>query len=481
MHRVPHTKQKKRGIKAQMNKRLKAILLAAMVITAALLITSCSSSDDDSYYKDYDAEGYNVSVKFDANGGQFAPSVSTFVDTFKLNELPNGENGMKNLMILTPDDANRGKSNAFSVYKSSEYFFAGWYQEKKLIMETDDGEEIYSYSGKWDFSKPYSIDPDKSYTASEPVITLYAAWLPTFTVEYYDRASDSEEPLCTYTVLDPMKNKEVLLPTWNEKTGAMDYNSMMDGKQFGYTFSKAYYDKEGKQPIDGNSFQHIGSVIESNATATLSTMKIYVDRVEGTWFKISNASQLIENAGVSYCYEIMNDIDFTGYTWPEVLAKNTFNGKIIANEGCTISNIKVEQNAATNYYGVFGQVGSMATISNINFENVSVTINTGTNKKPGYYGLFAGMISENAVITNVSISGKLSVHSDFSPAGIPGDNSGKGNCVITLLGEGDTKNLSYANITFEVIDGENFDLTLTQDGNSIDMMQKAKTKPEDAE
>ena len=60
----------------------------------------------------------------------------------------------------------------------------------KLIYEWEmggDGKAEVVYGSKWDFEKDtLSVAANKAYSASEPVLTLYAAWVPMFEIEFYD-------------------------------------------------------------------------------------------------------------------------------------------------------------------------------------------------------------------------------------------------------------------------------------------------------
>ena len=70
-------------MQTKMNKKLRVILLAVIALITVLLVTSC----DGSPYADYDKAGYEVSVKYDANGGTFTAGTSVIVDTYSLNSL----------------------------------------------------------------------------------------------------------------------------------------------------------------------------------------------------------------------------------------------------------------------------------------------------------------------------------------------------------------------------------------------------------
>ena len=62
-----------------MNKKIKIFLLMTFALLAVLLVSSCG---DKSQYALYDETGYQVSVKYDANGGEFATDTTVIVDTY---------------------------------------------------------------------------------------------------------------------------------------------------------------------------------------------------------------------------------------------------------------------------------------------------------------------------------------------------------------------------------------------------------------
>ena len=134
-------------------------------------------------------------------------------------------------------------------------------------------------------------------------------------------------------------------------------------------------------------------------------MKLYLDWTEGEWYRIYNAQQFLDNASVSGNYEIFADLDFEGKIWPTSLMYGNFSGSIVGN-GHTLSNITAEQtnNSKTNA-GLFGSFSEGASITDLTFENVTMTIKAGTRVAGTSYGLLAGTISNKAVFENVKIQG----------------------------------------------------------------------------
>lgn len=380
-----------------MNLKIKSILTAVLLVMLAVLAVGCSEKATP--YQVNDAEGYNVSVKFDANGGYFGTNTYVIVDSYNISEMKKNSDGDVEIALLSPDNEVRG-IDAYAA-QNPGYFLAGWYATR---TETAEG---YAYSDKWDFAaNRLTVDPAQTYTAEEPVLTLYAVWVPKFAIEFIDRATG--ELLNTYE-FNPAAAEEILVPAWDEETGAIEMYDFPSRK--GYTFSAAYYDAEGTQKVETPAVVHSGTVNEATGAAENATMKLYLDWTEGEWYRIYNAQQFLDNASVSGNYEIFADLDFEGKIWPTSLMYGNFSGSIVGN-GHTLSNITAEQtnNSKTNA-GLFGSISEGASITDLTLENVTVTIKAGTRVAGTSYGLLAGTVSEKAAFQNVKVSGQLLIDS----------------------------------------------------------------------
>lgn len=387
-----------------MNRKLKAILLCLSLGVTVLFAVGCSK--EETPYQINNAENYTVSVKYDANGGTFTTNTSVIVDSYDLSQAKTNAEGKAQIAIIPPESEHRGK-NAFTAVNNG-YFLAGWYTERETACAAD-GSSQYIYSGKWDFeSDKLELDPAGAYSAETPVITLYAAWVPLFQIEYY--SLDSGELLTTVSY-NPVQDGDIVLPQWNEETGAIDMKDI-PAKE-GHTFRALYLDAEGKQSVDTETISHSGKVDYTTATATGSTMKLYVDWTEGEWYRIYTAEQFADNASLTGSYEICADLDFSEDVWPTVMMYGTFTGTINGN-GHTISNVILEQtNNSKTAAGLFGQIAETAVISDLIFNKVDFTIKSGTRVAGTAYGLLAGVISEKAQLTGLQITESvLKVDSD---------------------------------------------------------------------
>lgn len=374
-----------------MNVKIKVIIPCLLLLLMAFLV-GCEQSP----YEINDSENYTVSIKFDANGGAFTDNAPVIMDSYNITELPTNAAGNAQIALIEPSDSNRGK-DAFMPVKNG-YFLAGWYQQCEETTDSQ-GNVTYTYGQPWNFATDrVEVDPNGAYTSQEPVLTLYAAWVPMYEIEFYDLASG--QLLETYS-FSPLEVEEILLPQWNEETGAI--NMYKFPKKEGYTFCNAYYDAAGTQTITENALVHPAVLNPENATVENPVLQLYVDWTEGEWYRIYTAEQFADNFSPNGSYEICADLDFTDEVWPTAAMYGNFSGTINGN-GHTISNVVLTQtdNSKTNA-GLFGQLGETAALNDVTFQNVTFTIRNGTRMAGTAYGLLCGSLSDSAALTNVNI------------------------------------------------------------------------------
>ncbi len=428
-----------------MKQKIKSIVFSLLALTFVLLLTGCG--EDATPYQTNNSEGYTVSVKFDANGGTFTTNTSVIVDSFNVD-------GKSKVALISPDDDARG-NDAFTVSKNG-YFLAGWYKER-IETTDDDGNTTYTYSGKWDFENDvFKIDSSKEYSAEEPALTLYAAWVPLFEIEFY--SIDSGELVDTMQ-FDPTGEKQLLIPAWDEETGAIE---MFDfPKREGYTYNKAYFDAEGTNELLGDILTHPGAVNEDDASTTDSVLKLYVDWTQGEWYRIYTAEQFVESASLNGNYELFEDLDFADEIWPTTFMYGNFGG-VIKGNGHTIKNVDASQtnNSKVNA-GLFGHLTDTAEISDINFENITFTIKAGTRKVGTSYGLFVGSLSDEAILTNVNI---LSSHLQIDSSCYFGVDDYS---IGLVCGMGDSTKVSSAQIDCVAVGDDADSVNITTNGNTV--------------
>lgn len=435
-----------------MTKQCRFALVALLLLATVFFATACGS--ETTPYDDNDAAGYTVSVRYDANGGFFATSTSVIMDSYNLSGMSAGSNGMVSLGLLAPEDSRRGSSDTFVATKNG-YFLAGWYTERTESTDSE-GNTVYTYGNKWDFSTDVlEVDPNKTYTSSEPVLTLYAAWIPMFEINFISMGTD--EVLGTYS-FNPLTASAIQVPHWDTNTGAMEMYRFPEKKD--YTFNGAYYDAAGTQPI-ADAVIHTGVILE-NGTAEGHSMNVYVDWLEGEWYHIYTAEQLRKNASPSGHYILEADLDFADENWPGAFATGSFSGSIQGN-GHTIKNVTFNQTKMdAENTGLFGTLQSGCILENVIFENATFTIKKGFNRAANY-GLLAGSIYEGAQLSNVQI--KTSSLLIDSGARFASDDYAIG----LICGAGKADQVTSADITAAVTgnDPEKYTVTVDEDGNSL--------------
>ena len=401
-------------------------LLALTLAVCALAISSCSQWGDP--YPQYDKDGKNISVKYLANGGIINSGADSLVDVFSPNETGSYK-------LLPPESADRGKSQV-TLSHGYDYQFAGWYVAVPVVDEEGnaldaDGNPVsesgkdpaYTTGKRWDFENDrVTVDPDKTYSAKDPVLTLMAIWTPKFTFEFYAKDENGEWEL--------INSKDAIaleLPKWsNGKINMMDFPAYPDKDM---TFKSAYYDADMEELIESASIS--GEIDYELGVIREPVIKVYTEWYEGTWYMIENAAQLYSNARQSGNYMLLCDIDMTGENWPRAFSQGNFTGSFYGN-GHKISNIAANQQA--NYrrdsYGLFGSIGSTAEFRDITFENVSYTVSGALNNAA--YGLFAGQVASGAVFEDVTVSGGRLILSE------------------ELMTDGETMNANLINGMFDI-------------------------------
>ena len=426
-------------------------IIAAVVIVIAGLIWAFTAGNN-SYYSQLGKDGYNVRITFDSNGGTFKGSTSSLIDLYNPDEVDG--DGIK---LLAPDDTKRGKDNTLTLTKAG-HFLAGWYTERELI-DPNDPNSGYTYSGKWDFENDrLTIDPSKDYSADESTLTLYAAWVPYYTYEIYAKGENGETELITS--VDAIN---LTIPEWNE--GDVTLNMDNFPVREGYTLSEVYYDEamtdkvEGTLNAAGDKKYISGQWDEATATLITPTIKLYTTWQEGERYRIYSVNDFIKNANAEGYYELHCDLDFEGLEWPSAFTNDKFTGKIFGN-GHTISNVSVESTSRSRINnGIFSSLDGSAYIENLNFKNITHTINLMSVAPGASYGLLAGSVSSGASFNNVTVEGRIIIGDDCE--GLAGNSdysigiiAGNGN-VSGISSEISVEKANPGNDSFDIeIDGD---------------------------
>ena len=429
-----------------MNKIIKRGLL---VLTASLTLISTACASRPTPYETNDADGYTVSVRFDANGGIFETNTSIINDSYSLDGIEKNSDGMVEIPLLSPDDDARGNDSFDATMK--DHFLAGWYAKR-----TENADGTYSYSEKWDFENGMlEVDPSKTYSSASPVLTLYAVWAPLFEIRFHNVGT--EETAESY-VFDPRETKSIKLPEWSKESGMLELYEFPERE--GYTLKNVYRDPECTQLVTESELVHPGKLNE-DGTVENNILDLYLDWDEGEWYHIYNAEQFKELASTVGNYVICNDLDFTDVIWPNKFATGSFNGTINGN-GFKFSNVSVIQTDANEMnVGIFGKIGADATISDVTFDSPIFTVKGGMRKAGSQYGLLAGNASEEATLSGITlINGVINIDSSA--------NFGTPDYLIGLVcGNGELEAVTAENITCVAVGDAPETLTITVDGNYV--------------
>ena len=436
--------------------KIKLTALFAAALCLLLVLSGCSQWELP--YEGLNSEGYTVSVRFDPCGGAFANTENVqVVDVFRLADAKKDASGNYQLKLITPDDSRRG-DRAFSISKNG-CFFAGWYRECSPRTDASGNpldtygrptsesglEQGYTYSGLWNFESDTLSVPEGNYSSEEPLMTLYAAWIPYFNFEFYVQNESG-----SFDLYESKQLIELDIPAWDLSTGKLDMNSFpeIDGK----TFEGAYLDEAMTKPV---TEKLTGDIDYEHGVSATEKICVYTKFAEGEWYRISTAEQFVKNSKLGGCYYIEADLDFTGLNWSAALAGGAFTGKIEGN-GHKFSNITFIQadNSKTNG-GLFGSLASGASIRGVSFENIKYTLGAGSRMQAPHFGLLCGQLSADAALDSVSVSG-----SEFI---ISGDIYPQEYTLGALVGNGDNRGVSLSGISVKLAEGAESKISITSD------------------
>ena len=431
-----------------MKTKLKLVVSLACLSVICLGAASCKDPTKD---QEMAEKGYVISVTYDPNGGKFMNRDGiTIKDYFNPNFYQTETDGSVQISLLEPTDPSRPTSSLDKITLSRpNYSWVGWYQERNVVTNgsgevvdvdgnvlelKEDGSYVYaangkeatpaySYSGRWDFQTEKLTYKAEDYADSDGMmsLTLYAGWVPYYEFHYYYQTDNGweMEGTTSFDYVKAQTNNSGLdylwLPQWSD--GAMNYTHSQTSYTFprkkDTTFLKAYTDEDCTQEITTDSFKHTGTLDVATGAASNRIQNIYVVADEGEQYRITNAQQLINNVNVNGYYEIQRDLDFTDLRWPAGFSIGRFTGKFYgANQtSYKISNVNVSvNNEGAQYGGLFGFIDASAEIKDVNFENATVDLMKANGKSnETAFGLFAGYIEDEALISNVKVSGTLKI------------------------------------------------------------------------
>jgi len=255
------------------------ICAAILLIALAMSIAACGKGN---VYDELAKQGYAVRVRFDS-GGAFVNDTQnvTIVEVFSEDDIVTNSDGETGVMLLAPDDPIRGEG-VFKLAKidgTNNYFQIGWYTKRTPIVD-DEGnpldifgvptaeskrEQAYTYSGLWDFDSDV-VDPA---ALADGEMTLYAAWAPFFTYEFYSQNESGE-----FELIGSKQKLTLLIPKVSEATGNINMNDFP--KVSGKVFASAYLDEALTEEISENLDGRQLFVDYETGTVKQTVVKIYI-------------------------------------------------------------------------------------------------------------------------------------------------------------------------------------------------------------
>ena len=242
-----------------MKRRMTKVLCAILLMAFAMSVIACGSD----VYEELGDQGYTVKVRFHAGDGAVVNETQnvTIVEAYRADDTVTVD-GKTGIRLLAPDDPLRGE-NTFKIAKNTEdaiCFTTGWYTTRTEVAEGQ-----YVYSGRWDFENDL-LDPA---TLENGELTLYAAWIPAFTYEFYARGEDG-----SFELIGSKRKIDLKLPEWNERKEEWKMNDLpkVEGKEF----VAAYLDEAMTQSVTGTIDGDALFVDYEQGIATRSVIKVYV-------------------------------------------------------------------------------------------------------------------------------------------------------------------------------------------------------------
>ncbi len=448
-----------------MKHKIGILLLLFALVCVAWSLVGCS---DNTPYGGLDKAGYDVSVRFDINGGFFAGTGGvTLVDVFNSEEIPTDAAGNPTISLLAPDDPKRG-NNAYEVSRVN-HVLAGWFQKRTPVTDAagnhldcfgniteDESQYAYTYSEKWDFSKDtLQLEKDKTYSSHEDALVLYAGWIPYSTYEFY-YLDDAGNPVQYATQM----GLTMSIPAWSQETGKLNMEKFPARE--GMTLDGVYTDPALQHQVTDTV---AGDMDMAHGVNNTPVIRLYTTWLTGEWFHIYTAEQFVKNSRLDGSYFLHADLDFTGLNWSRALSEGVYTGTIVG-DGHVMKNIVVnQQNNNKQFGGLFGALDDTSVLQEVTFENVTYHMLLGTRVPSCCFGLLAGKRESGATLTNVQISGSLLIAGSIFPSSTYYDRVG------VLFGEGDVSDMDLSHITVGKIDPEDPAIVVTVDEDNRVVIQ----------
>ena len=263
-----------------MRKNIIRICTVALLIAFAMSAAACSNAN---IYDKLKADGYDVKVIFEAEGAVVNETQNVrIVEVYDGKDTVTGADGKTGIRLIAPDDSVRGAAT-FKLAQTdatNNYFQAGWYRSKTARVDENGNaldaygeltsvsgrEQAYVYSDKWDFERDVVTEAD----LVDGEFTLYAAWIPFFTYEFYAKNAAGE-----FELISSKKKLTLTSPVWNERREEFTMNDFPKAEE-GKVFAGAYLDEAMTEKIEQNIDGRELYVDYESGIASTTTVKIYI-------------------------------------------------------------------------------------------------------------------------------------------------------------------------------------------------------------
>ncbi len=336
---------------------MKRMLRALLCLAAALLLLCLAGCGED---KTLEERGYTISVVYDYNGG-----TADGLPQLKMYYKPDQP-------LLAPGDTAEFKEPTLDRYHS----LLGWY----LARTDGEGNVIKDENGQPQTEvAPFVFAGARANNN----ITLVAKWKEKPTLEIHIPGSDTvSEPFEAGTTVENTLLSR-LLPTLSDKTfyGFFADEACTERLTLPLTVGDGEHKNIYTRWLDGD-------VLIVRTASDLTKLRLYAAKT--VWFDA--------------------DIDMTGATFPSLSA---FGGKIIGN-GHTLRNLTVTASLTgrNTDWGLFGKLTDGAGIRDLNFENVSVTVDASYSFMNTFRVAFlASSATGKVTVENINFTGcSLTLH-----------------------------------------------------------------------
>lgn len=354
-------------------KRRKLVLSILLMVLAALCIFVFAACSDDITEDTFKARGYKVAVTYDFQGGTYNNKTYTRILIRPDSKLP---------------DPNADKGGV-RIPSRTGYSFKGFYLPQTdsdgNVVKDSDGNVVVSDTA-WDFANDSIESKD---------VTLYAKWWDNYKVVlHYGSDYSKTKEISLQRNQDGSPTDLTASPLRVDDFTFLSYNLVKDSENADTELAEF--------PYTWNSSAFNGTDV----------MDVWGKSLDGNYILVESKDDLhITYVGETTNYYLLNDIDMGGAEYDDQNAQNripkSYSGKFVGN-GHKISNFKMTMRAVDRSYDSFGLFRSLengAEITDVTFENVSLSYDLSNANIQNYYlGLLAGQSSANVTVKNVNFT-----------------------------------------------------------------------------